>query len=83
MVQGETIQVKVDKIDQYGRTVGRIWQDDLDIEEAMLYAGMAWHYKKYNQEPKLDRAESRARSLRKGLWSGTPIAPWNWRHGAR
>lgn len=52
--------------------------------------GMAWHYKKYeNEQPLEDRlayakAEQAAREMRLGLWSERgPVSPWDWRKAKR
>lgn len=90
LVYGKTIRVEVDKIDKYGRVVGRIWLDDpftqtsADIEETMLREGMAWHYSYFNHEKKLSDAQAQAQAARRGLWSQpNPEAPWEWRRKQR
>ncbi len=52
----------------------------------MLKAGMAWHYKKYeNEQPVIEahsyaRMEFNARNKRIGLWQyDSPMPPWEWR----
>ena len=87
LIAGKRIMVKVDKIDQYGRYVGRIWllQDEkglppVDVEEKMLEAGLAWHFSRYNQEQKLSQAQKKARDAKRGLWANPDsIPPWKWR----
>lgn len=68
MVDGMTVQVVIDKIDRYGRTVGRVWLWEMDVEREMLLAGMAWHFKKYNREKTLADAEDNARGRGVGVW---------------
>ncbi len=84
LVHEKKIRVKVDKTDQYGRIVGRIFLDSpsgsTDIEESMLRAGLAWHYSKFNNERNLAAAQKEARDQKCGLWSQkNPIPPWKWR----
>ena len=51
-----------------------------DISAEMIRAGMAWHYKKYNDSEKYDELENEARQNRVGLWQdNAPIPPWNFR----
>ena len=56
-----------------------------DVNLQMVRAGMAWHYKEYQNEQsrwqrwEYSRAESKARSGGLGLWGGEHIAPWVFR----
>ena len=85
LVYGKTIRVKVDKTDKHGRVVGRIWLPQgkgkmLDVEEAQLRAGMAWHYEYFNHEKKLANAQKEAQRAKRGIWSRPdPVPPWKWR----
>lgn len=81
-------QVVVDwaKRDQYGRIIGKVLVDGRDANLEQVKAGLAWHYKKYQNEQELDdrlaygRAEVAAREARTGLWEEpAPVAPWEWR----
>ena len=52
------------------------------INGSLVTAGLAWHYVKYAPDDiTLVEAETRARELKKELWSGSHkiIAPWDWR----
>ena len=74
------------KRDRYGRIVGEVSINGLDICLEQIRAGMAWHYKYYQSEqtPE-DRAfyadaETEARASRRGLWTdASPIPPWVFR----
>jgi endonuclease YncB( thermonuclease family) len=62
--------------------------DDAGLRQ--IEAGMAWWYRKYAREQAqgdaadYDRAETRARSRRVGLWSEpNPVPPWDWRRAVR
>lgn len=86
LIYGKTIRVEAEKTDQHGRTVGRVWLDDpqtggsQDVEEAMLLAGLAWHYAYFNHEKKLADAQRQAQAAKRGLWSQPdPLPPWKWR----
>jgi endonuclease YncB( thermonuclease family) len=50
LVFGKTIEVETDKQDRYKRTLGKIVLDGRDVNLAMVVAGLAWHYKKYERE---------------------------------
>ena len=50
LVFSKDVQVETEKLDRYGRTLGKILLDRQDINLAMVNASLAWHYKKYQQE---------------------------------
>jgi micrococcal nuclease len=80
MVFGKECRVDSQGGDKYGRTVGRVSVAGTDVNSAMLDAGMAWHYKKYDSRRSMAEKESAARAGKVGLWSDpSPIAPWDWR----
>jgi len=70
--------------DRYGRTLGIVFVDTVNINESLLAAGMAWHYKQYDKNKEWAEMEKRARSEKKGLWKDEkPIAPWETRADRR
>jgi endonuclease YncB( thermonuclease family) len=86
MVHGKTVQVSFTKNDKYGRIVGKVFLDTQDICHQQIKSGLAWHYKKYqNEQPQEDRdtysaSELKAQSQKLGLWSEPlPIPPWDFR----
>ena len=86
LVHGKQVRIEYDKEDKYGRRVGKITLDDLDICLQQLVLGMAWHYRKYqNEQSVADRvvyndAELKSKSLKLGLWADeTPTPPWEFR----
>lgn len=90
LVFGKTVQVETEKVDRYGRQIGKVLIDGRDANLVMVTYGMAWHYKKYQTEQaSSDRllyssAEEEAREGRVGLWrEPAPVAPWDWRRGQR
>jgi len=79
-VFGKNITVIPKTKDKYGRTVGHILIDGRDVNLLMLEEGMARHYKKYDHNARLARAEEEARAAKKGLWADQdPVPPWDWR----
>jgi endonuclease YncB( thermonuclease family)/methylphosphotriester-DNA--protein-cysteine methyltransferase len=86
MVLGKQVTIVWTKVDKYRRTVGTIRLDGQDINIEQVKAGMAWHFKKYEdeQEPQ-DRvtyaaAEQQARAANLGLWKyPNPMVPGEWR----
>lgn len=85
LCQGKMIRTEYTQTDRYGRYLAKSYlPDGSELSASMLAAGMAWHYKKYNQEAYLDRLERQARKARKGLWAeSNPIAPWDYRKARR
>ncbi len=83
-VFGQDVVVTVKTRDKYGRTVGHVLIDGRDVNREMLEEGMAWHYKKYDKNVRLSRAEGEARAAKKGLWQDRePVPPWDWRKAKR
>jgi endonuclease YncB( thermonuclease family) len=86
LVHSKQVSIEYDKEDKYGRIVGKVTVDDVDVCLQQLVLGMAWHYKKYQNEQSVsDRAlysdtELKSKSLKLGLWSDdTPMPPWEFR----
>jgi endonuclease YncB( thermonuclease family) len=98
LVFGKPVVVNWSKRDRYGRIVGQVLLAaptrcttpecvaSHDIGLALIEAGLAWHYKRYQHEqPPADRsryagAEEDARARRAGLWHDPhPVAPWDYR----
>jgi endonuclease YncB( thermonuclease family) len=87
-VFGKTVEVVTGKKDRYGREVGKVLLDGVDVNLKQIQEGFAWHYKKYESEQAdSDRklyadAEAGARKYSLGLWKDdNPTAPWEWRSG--
>ncbi len=84
-------QVRVDVVerDRYGRTVGRVWLGEQDVNLSQVADGFAWHYQYYARKTQpsdeFDRyanAEQQARSQQTGLWQDhAPVSPWQFRRG--
>lgn len=49
LVFGKNVRVELEGKDRYDRDVGRIFLDGRDVGLAMLEAGMAWQFTKYDQ----------------------------------
>jgi len=86
MIFGKDVSVSYQKVDQYGRLVGKISLDGKDINLEQVKAGMAWHYKFYEDEQTPEdrelyaRAEAEARAARRGLWQDpNPTEPYQFR----
>lgn len=90
LAYGETVLVDWEKLDRYGRIIGKVTVAGVDVCIAQVRAGLAWHYVKYAAEqPAHDRhdyaaAQADAQAARRGLWrDAQPLAPWEWRSAIR
>lgn len=76
--------LRVDEIekDRYGRTVGVLWADGVNLNLEQVRAGHAAMYPKYCREPEYAEAEREAREHKAGVWGkpGLQQAPWEYRH---
>ena len=81
LVFGKQVSVQVKNKDRYGRTIGVVFlKDKRNVNELLLQAGWAWHFKKYDQDARWAAMEQLACRQRKGLWADpNPITPWDWR----
>jgi endonuclease YncB( thermonuclease family) len=86
MVYQREVTIQTNKIDRYGREVGKVLHEGEDVCLAQVKKGLAWHYKAYEREQSDDdrnayaAAEEAARAGKAGLWAdASPMAPWEWR----
>jgi endonuclease YncB( thermonuclease family) len=84
------VVVEYDKRDRYERILGKVLLSDQDMNLEQIKAGLAWHYKKYqNEQTTADRvkysdAERAARMEKRGLWhDANPVPPWEYRQAKR
>jgi hypothetical protein len=77
-------RVVVQDTDRFGRTVGRVYVGNLDVNAELVKQGAAWVYRQYAKDPSLYRLEEQAKAAKRGLW-GLPeterCPPWDWRKG--
>jgi endonuclease YncB( thermonuclease family) len=101
LVFNKDVRLEIRKRDGFGRYVAKVWvippdapcsasscPKTLDVAQAQLSAGMAWHFKKYEseqtEEERLRYAfeENEARVRKTGLWSDANARPpAEWRVG--
>ena len=86
LVFNASVTIEHHKVDRYGRTVSKVILNGKDVNIQQIEAGLAWHYKAYeNEQSAADRqsygsAENIARRNALGIWQDAdPIAPWVWR----
>ena len=84
MLFGKQVRVVEQGRDRYGRTIGRVYQGEVDVSAEQIKQGMAWVYRKYSKEAALYQLEDEAKQHRLGLWADAePTPPWAWRKRAR
>ena len=86
--QGQVIVIEMDR-DRYGRSVAEVLlespADEQSVQEEMLKAGMAYHYKQFSgnchNRGVFDTAEEIGKSLSRGVWKlqGGGERPWDYR----
>jgi endonuclease YncB( thermonuclease family) len=79
-------RVEVVDVDRYGRTVGEVFVDGIDVNREMVRDGHAWAYTKYSHTTEIIELENSARAAKKGLWAlpeNQREPPWIWRHPKR
>ena len=89
MISGKTVTLECENERSYGRLICKILlpnAEDVDLDQ--VKAGMAWHYKQFQDEQSpADReayatAECAAMKAKLGLWSDPhPVQPQDFRHG--
>ena len=82
----KTVTVRVITTDRYGRTVARVYVDDLDVNAAMVEEGAAWVYTAYSTDSLFPQLQALAQAEKRGLWGLSEyeqVPPWEWRRGRR
>jgi micrococcal nuclease len=85
LIFGKKISIYVKSYDRYKRAIAIVYlPGGGTLNEALLSSGMAWHFKKYNNDRSWARLENQARRSRIGLWSDpNPVPPWEFRKSRR
>ncbi len=82
-LKGKRIEIVEKDIDRYGRTIGVIYANGMNVNQAMVANGYAWAYRKYlpsSEKANWVELENSARKSRRGIWQDeNPKAPWDWR----
>ncbi len=86
LVFKKDVNVSSNSKDRYGRTLGRVFVNDKDVNLYMVANGYAWAYTKYLTDPTIKEAETSARERSLGLWglqADQVMPPWEWRRAKR
>ena len=81
LIFGKYVTIKQTAKDRYRRTVAIVYLPDGRIlNEELLKAGMAWHYRQHDKNPRWSKMEQQARIAKRGLWQAPhPVPPWEYR----
>jgi micrococcal nuclease len=81
-ILGKIVTVQVVNKDRYFREVSWVTFDKkLNLSRELLKAGLAWHYKEYDNSRYLQILENRAKKAKLGLWADeNPIYPSTYRN---
>jgi len=88
-VFNQAVRVESVAIDQYGRSIGKVYLGEEFVNLTMVAQGHAVVYRKYlkpcpDHEQSLLDAEAETKLRRRGFWNQSkPIMPWDWRNGVR
>jgi endonuclease YncB( thermonuclease family) len=86
LTAGKTVKVIAYDTDRYGRTVGVVMVNGVNVNQSLIKAGYAWQYTQYCKESFCKdwlQLEREAKASLRGLWADDPIAPWDWRKDKR
>ncbi|MEN3296763.1 MAG: micrococcal nuclease [Burkholderiales bacterium] len=84
LCSGKKAYFQAQNIDRDGRTVAVVSCGGIEVNRAQVERGMAWVYRKYNNDLPLFAIEARAKEKRKGLWAGkSPTPPWEFRRSIK
>ena len=79
-VEGRTVLIVERGHDAYGRVLGRVYADALDVNAEQVRSGHAWVFRRYTDDARLIALEAEAKAARRGLWrDARPVPPWEWR----
>ena len=84
LIFGKVLKVIALDTDRFGRTVGKVYVDNIYVNLEMVKAGFAWHYTYYSKDSDLAEAEKEARSKKLGLWiQNNPLEPREYRKATK
>jgi endonuclease YncB( thermonuclease family) len=75
---GQPWQCETTGTDRYGRSLANCFIEGEDVSKWMVRSGWALSFVRYSHT--YDADEVAAREAHAGLWAGSFIAPWDWRH---
>ncbi|WP_246146810.1 thermonuclease family protein [Rubripirellula lacrimiformis] len=81
-IHEKVVRVELRERDRYNRNLADVYLGDTWLNLELARNGLAWHYKKYNEDQRFADAESESKAARRGLWSRNDLVPpWDFRNG--
>lgn len=81
---GKDARVEIVDRDRWGRAVGLVYVEGLEVNTELVRQGFAWVFRKYRHRPALLELEADAKAHRRGLWGDpAPVPPWEWRRAPK
>jgi len=80
-IEGKKVRLLIIGRGYYGRILAYIFYKKVDVSEAIIKSGNAWHFKRYNHEKKYQLSEQYAKNHKNGIWgySTLPVEPFQYR----
>jgi micrococcal nuclease len=82
LLAGGVVQIENRGSGGFGRTAGRVFVGEVDVNFEMVRRGAGWFDPEYAKDEELYLVENAARDAKMGLWALPPekrIEPWVWR----
>jgi micrococcal nuclease len=90
LLAGQKIDADCYKVDQYNRSVCRVFAGGVDVAARMIELGAAWYALAYRREHSpqeqqtLPALQLQAQMAKRGLWAyPDPVSPWDFKRGKR
>lgn len=80
LIFNQYVHVISSTTDRYGRVLGTVWVNQVNVNKQMVGSGLAWVYRQYLNDQSYLPLEENAKRTKSGLWSQTAIPPWEFRH---
>lgn len=80
-INNRVLECFSDKKDKYKRHIAICFVDGMNLNQWLVLNGWAIAYRKYSKD--YLGAETAAKSIETGIWTGKFILPWEWRRGKR
>jgi endonuclease YncB( thermonuclease family) len=81
LIGNSPVSCEVRGADRYSRTVAVCRAGGVDLNAAMVLAGMALAYRKYSSDYVTEEVTARSQGV--GLWAGSFADPWIWRRDTK
>ena len=85
-IVNQPVRIEVKSKDQYGRFIGVVFMESVNINRSMVEKGMAFAYTPNLRDTSMAAIEKQAHSQHLGLWAQSDIdivKPWDNRHNSK